>query len=203
MLDKVDGDDIQHPIHLYPLEKGSFTAWKHNDILPCPTLSYPSYTVFYCHPTTSYLVLHWILLPSYHILPSRTHPIPNYILSYLVLHWTLLPSYPVLPHPTLYSTAILPHPTSSYTGFFCHPTISYPVVHILSQILSQITFYPTSSYTGLFCHPTLSYLILPSLNPTNYPTLSYLILPSPTHLTLFPTAILPQVVVGRGRMDEK
>ena len=32
-LDKVDGDDIQHPIHLYPLEKGSFTAWKRNDLV--------------------------------------------------------------------------------------------------------------------------------------------------------------------------
>ena len=32
-LDNVDGDDIQHPIHLYPLEKGAFTAWKRNDLV--------------------------------------------------------------------------------------------------------------------------------------------------------------------------
>ena len=29
-LDEVARYDIQHPIHLYPLEKGSFTAWKCN-----------------------------------------------------------------------------------------------------------------------------------------------------------------------------
>ena len=92
-------------------------------VLPYPT---PSYTVFYCHPTTSYLVLHWILLPSYLILPSRTHPIPKYSLSYLVLHGTLLPSYPVLPSPTLtqsYQLAypVLPYPTQSYPSY-PHPT---------------------------------------------------------------------------------
>ena len=32
-LEEVDGADIQHPIHLYPLEKGSFTAWKCNDLV--------------------------------------------------------------------------------------------------------------------------------------------------------------------------
>ena len=37
-------------------------------ILPHPTLqSTPSYTGFYCHPTTS--PLHWILLPSSSVLP--------------------------------------------------------------------------------------------------------------------------------------
>ena len=88
-------------------------------VLPSPT---PAYTVFYCHPTTAYLLLHWILLPAYQLLPSRTQPIPsNYILSYLVLHWTLLRSYPVLPHPTLTQSYQLPHPTGLCD--YCHPTI--------------------------------------------------------------------------------
>ena len=32
-LDAVDRDDIQHPLHLYPLEQGSFTAWNCNDLV--------------------------------------------------------------------------------------------------------------------------------------------------------------------------
>ena len=113
--------------------------------LPRPT---SSYTGFYCHPTPSYLIppplLHWILLPSYPVLPYPPppyyigfycHPTPSYLIpppyytgfychptpSYLIppplLHWILLPSYPVLPYPpppiTLDSTAILPRPTLS------------------------------------------------------------------------------------------
>ena len=46
-FDKVDGDDIQHPIHL--------TA-----ILPHPT---SSYTGFFCQPTISYPVVHILKNP--------------------------------------------------------------------------------------------------------------------------------------------
>ena len=95
-------------------------------ILPRPTLD--SYSVAHCHPTShptlSYIILphptssnpilHWILLPSYHILATASytgfscHPTISYpavpilshlTTSYLVLNWIFLPCYPVLPHP--------------------------------------------------------------------------------------------------------
>ena len=100
-------------------------------ILPCPTLSYPilphptpSYTVFYCPPN---LVLHWILLRFYPVLPYPTtanHILPCLTFVYPSLRCVLLPSctgfYPILPYPTLYPSAILPHIQPS-------PNPSYPI----------------------------------------------------------------------------
>ena len=74
----------------------------------------PSYFIL-SHPTTSYLVLHWSLLPAYPY-PVLPYPTPAYTLfygpptaSYLVLHWILLPAYPVLLYP-IPSYHILPRP---------------------------------------------------------------------------------------------
>ena len=69
--------------------------------LPRPTLSYPSLP----QPTSSYTGLFY---PVYLILPHPTlycHPTA----SYLVLHWILLPAYPVLLYP-LPAYHILPRP---------------------------------------------------------------------------------------------
>ena len=59
----------------------------------------PSYTLFSTAslPHRSHLVLHWLLLPPYHSLPGRTHPIP---------------SNNILPRPKLASSAMLPQESS-------------------------------------------------------------------------------------------
>ena len=55
-------------------------------------------------PHPSHLVLHWILLPPFQILPGRTHPIPSITIS-----------------------------TASSTGFFCHATPSYLILPSLTN----------------------------------------------------------------------
>ena len=68
-----------------------------------PTSSYPQPTLFSTAslPHPSHLVLHWILLPPYHSLPGRTHPIP---------------SNNILPRPKLASSAMLPQESSVGCG---------------------------------------------------------------------------------------
>ena len=106
-----------YPVLPYPTPTYTVIYWPHPildttpsyPILPHPTLSYPvlpilppsypSYTVFYCHPTTSYLVLHWILLPSYPTLDSSTH--------------SILPSTPSTPSYWIMIIVILPYKENS------------------------------------------------------------------------------------------
>ena len=93
-------------------------------IKPQPTLSHlptPSYIEAYCHPTSH-------KTQSYSILPHLTT-------SYIVLHYILLTSYPVLPypttsnpHPTSSYTTVSCQPTLSFL-ILLHPTASNPTLH--------------------------------------------------------------------------
>ena len=134
-----------------------------------PTLPTSSYTGFHCHPTTSYLVLHWLLLPSYPVLPYPSQ------------------SYLIQPHPTLYSTALL---TSSYTGSFCDSTLYYLILPHLTTSY-PVLLLSTPPYVVFYCHPTLdatpSYLslifFLPHLTTAypvapSYPILHCILLPA-------------------------
>ena len=118
------------------------------------------YPTFY--PTFSYPLIHWLVQPSYLILPHPTtglfspptlsYPIIHPTTAYHTLH-LIVPyhtSYYILPRPT--PPHILPQRSSSYTGLFSHPTLSY--------ILPQ----PSSSYTGLFLQACSA--ILPSRTPS-------------------------------------
>ena len=133
--------------------------------------------------------------------------IPAY-LTYLILHWISLPSYHILPRPTLASSAILPcptlsfpillHPTPSYTVFYCPPNL---VLHWILLRFYPVLPYPTTSNHILPCltfvYPTLRCILLPSyiLHWSVHP--SYLVLPRPTttffvHHWSFQPNILPQ-----------
>ena len=116
-----------------------------------------SYPGFYCHPTTSYLVLSHPIL-SYRVLPILIQIVPPgriaklypleagslhgsimtlvIISSHTLSHCILLPSYHILPRPTLDSIAIpiLPYYTFSgivgYAAILPCPTLSY-ILHVL------------------------------------------------------------------------
>jgi hypothetical protein len=91
----------------YPITHPSILSYP--IIHPSPTLDFSTilrlivhyYPTFY--PTSSYPIIHWIVHPSYLILPHPT---------------TGLFSHPTLSYPII-------HPTTSYTGLFIHPTPSY------------------------------------------------------------------------------
>ena len=117
-------------------------------ILPYHTLSYISYILqrptLNCssippHPTTTFFVLHWIVQPSYHIVPYHT--------SYHVLHWIVHPSYPILLQPSLRPTldcpAILPYALPSYHDrvIVGHTTNIYPIIGTIRY--PRPTIHPT------------------------------------------------------------
>ena len=152
-----------------PLSSQSYVVFYcHPTLDPTPSyLSLPQQTTSY-PVAPSYPILHCILLPPY--LTTQSYSIlPHLTTSYIVLHYILLTSYPVLPYPTtanhtlhrptLHSPASLPcpslsysilhHPTPPYTVSYCHPNL---VLHCF------------------FCAATLYYLILPHLT-TSYPVL--------------------------------
>ena len=163
-------------------------------VLPYPT---PNYTVIYCHPTISYLVLHWILRPTLDfsaILRYRT-------LSHILLHFTQ-GSSAILTYRTI--SYILPRLTLACSSILPLPTLTFFVLHWIVQPFYVIAPYHTSYYllhwivhpayllpnelfrVVSYCHPTLdstpSYLILPHLT-TPYPVTP----PYPNTVLLHPT----------------
>ena len=135
-------------------------------------------------------VLHWILLPSYHVLPHPTTP--NHILPCLTSVDPILRV--VYCHPTLEPTPsylILPHLTTSYPG-----APPYPILQCI-LLPSYLTsnpglLYPTP-YNHILPRPTReSFASLPC------PTSSY-ILPCPTKNVCNRSRLLPPYHILPGR----
>ena len=165
-------------------------------IKPQPTLSHlptPSYSVAYCHSTSQ-------KTQSYSFLPQLTT-------SYIVLHYILLTSYPVLPspttanytlqQPTLLSPASLPCPSLSYS-ILHQPTPPYTVAYCHPNLVLHCFFCAATLYNLILPHQTTAYPIVFYCHPTSHPTLSqlttqesraYLILPSLTHPTTLMTRL--------------
>ena len=159
----------EQPTHYSHPSYPESTPILHASLLPHPT---PSYTGLYCHPT-----------PAHHSLPwSLVFCRPT--LSYLLLPQPTLSSTAILPQPTSSYTGFFCHPTSSYpvvhslshlitfyptlsyTGLSCDPTLSYLILPspkptnypiLPAYVLIVILPYNLIILPDYCCPPTPSY----------------------------------------------
>jgi hypothetical protein len=154
------------------------------------TLFVSSYPI--THP--SIFVLHWIVQPSYLIVPCPTldfstilrlivHYYPTFYptSSYPIIHWIVHPSYLISPHPTT-TFSVLPHHKSS--------------LNLLRLTLDGSAILPCRTSHHNLLRPTLdhwivqpSYLIVPYY--TSYHILHWIVHPSYPILPQPCSAILP------------
>ncbi len=110
------------------------------------------------YPTTSFFLLHWIVQPSYFMLPR---PTTTFFVQHTGLfHPTLSYNLPQ-PHPALLDPTLL-RPTLDCSAILPYRTLSYilPRGRMFGVLHWIVHPTPSSPYTGLFSHPTI--IIVPA-----------------------------------------
>ena len=131
---------------------------------------HPSYLML-PQPTTTFFVLHWIVQPSYLIIPYHT--------SYYILHWSVQPSYLIVPYHTSYHILHwIVHPSYPILPQPFRPTLDCSAI-LPYRTLSYILPHPTLDCSSLLPQPTTTFFVLHWIVQP-----SYLIVPYHTHSTL-------------------